>query len=215
MRLYAPGSGQLVTTIADPADNGLPYYEASFAAPFSPQTLVWEAHSTTLSRLKVWTPEGGARDLVSVGSDTSQGDGDVGSDGHDLVWMHGTGTTNIGDYTSAAIMTRPLATDSAHLAPRRLRSELGRGLSSSPFVVGCGYAARANGTGIRVVRLADGVSWYLAASSQFAWRWVRPNAITCTELFAQAEDRTAEGRPPAIIFARVRLDSLGAGTPPD
>jgi hypothetical protein len=84
----------------------------------------------------------------------------------------------------------------------------------SPFVVGCGYAARAAGYGTRVTRLADGVSWVLPGDPSQGWYWTTPVALSCSELFATVGVRS-DGGYPLTTIARIRLDSLGSGTPPD
>ena len=111
-------------------------------------------------------------------------------------------------------MTSPFTTDAAALQPRRLRSEVGNGFATSRPQVGCGYAAREIYDGIRIVRLSDGVSWMLPSQQGSTWLWNEPLAVTCTELFAMvAADGDAGWQDVGI--ARVRLDSLGPGTPPD
>ncbi|HLK39044.1 MAG TPA: hypothetical protein VKU41_19920 [Polyangiaceae bacterium] len=111
-------------------------------------------------------------------------------------------------------MTSPYTTDPAAVVPRRLRSE-GSGFfgAASPFHVGCGYAALFTqlGTwGVLIVRLADGQSWFLTTPDGTSWSWVDAVALTCTEFFGvvalEKSTRTV---------ARVRLDSLGPGMPPD
>jgi hypothetical protein len=139
----------------------------------------------------------------------------AGGDGRDLVWLYGAGRTDpAGSFPTIAIMTSPFTTDPRQLAPRRLRSEKGQYFGTAPFVVGCGYAARQLPEGIRVVRLADGASWLLPGDSTQTWQWASPFALTCTELFAKASVLT-EGGPPAVTYARLRLDSLGPATPAD
>jgi len=61
-----------------------------------------------------------------------------------------------------------------------------------------------------VVRLSDGYSWLLAGKSAAPYEgWSRPLVLTCDELFASID--TA----PTPRILRIRLDSLGPGTPPD
>ncbi len=214
MLLYAIGSPTPLLNIIDPSDGPIGYYEQVFVG----DALLWEASSRSVSRIKIWTADGGARDLVSFGSDTTQGAGDFGSDGHDLVWLYASGrTTPTPDYPTVSIATSAYSTNAQQIVPHRLRSERATGFTASPFFVGCGYAARDNGMGIRVVRLSDGVSWFLSTGTvvPWQWRWEFPVGLTCSELFAIAEERTGDAAGPFSVLARVRLDSLGPGTPPD
>ena len=82
--------------------------------------------------------------------------------------------------------------------------------------MGCGYAARPAGlddpyhASLHVVRLSDGQGWLLTGNlDPPRMQWSIPLGITCDELFTTVsiEYRTR--------ILRVRLDSLGPGTPPD
>jgi hypothetical protein len=73
--------------------------------------------------------------------------------------------------------------------------------------VGCGYAARAIGDHVRLLRLSDGRSWRFEQGS--TWQWLRPLVVTCEEMFACAY----VARTYTIV--RVRIDSLGPGEAPD
>ena len=75
------------TRIMDPLDQPS---APSFLA-FSGQALFWQAQTASLQKEKVWTPSGGARDFVAFASDPSQGAADLGTDGHDMVWLQGAG----------------------------------------------------------------------------------------------------------------------------
>jgi hypothetical protein len=89
-------------------------------------------------------------------------------------------------------------------------------------VVGCGYAAHLvfgpdrsapePQRGFRLIRLADGVTWDVLTNTvlqTWAFRFDYPLAITCDEVFVEVL------RGNALYLARVRIDSLGPGTPPD
>ena len=164
---------------------------------------------------RVWTAQKGTVDFLSFGGDFSQGADSFGTDGKDMAWVYGTGRTdpNGGLFTAVSIMTSPFTTDPAQVQPRRLRSDELYGYGT-PFHVGCGYAARALSDGVRLVRLSDGVSWLLSADWHLHFQWIEPVAITCTELFAQVSVRTGDAWT-LPKYARVRLDSLGPGVPPD
>jgi hypothetical protein len=126
-----------------------------------------------------------------------------------MVWSYGEGKEPSAEvFPTRSIMTAPYATDPTAVMPRRLRSLPGKSLVVEPWRVGCGYAAHTSDTTeVLVVRLSDG------------WSWRVPNAagasidlalgLTCEELFAGAFISKL------FTIARVRLDSLGPGEPPD
>ncbi len=188
---------------------------------FTGGALLWEAVGEVGAKLKVWTADAGTRDLLSFGADTSQGAGDLGTDGVSLVWLQGSGrTAPHGPYPTASFMVSPFTVNSAGLRPHRLRSEpggndAGNALGASKIQVGCGYAARLNPSGVRVLRLTDGVSWVLPGTSA-SWGWGEPLAVTCSHYYGQAL-KVGEGASPGwtSTIARLRLDSLGPGEPAD
>jgi hypothetical protein len=210
MRLYPwSGGGTFQTVTTFPAGG------TAFEAFFSGNAFFWVEGTVAQSRLRVWTAAAGASDLVSYGTDTSRGAVDLGGDGRDLVWLYGEGRTDpAGSFPTIAVMTSPFTADPQQLAPRRLRSEEEQYFGTATFVVGCGYAARQLPEGIRLVRLVDGASWLLPGDPTQTWQWASPFALTCTELFAKASVLT-DGGPPAVTYARLRLDSLGPATPAD
>ena len=211
MLLYPGLDWTSYARIRTPGGGSLGAYDQLFAG----DALFWNASSVAVQQNEVWTSSGGSADLMSFGGDVSQGAADLGSDGHDLVWLYGSNRTDpAGLFPSVAIMTSPFATDPMHVSSRRLRSEIQNGFGVSPFIVGCGYAARHASYGTRITRLADGVSWILPGDPNQPWFWVIPVALTCTELFATVGARS-DGGPAHTNLARIRLDSLGAGTPPD
>ncbi|MCA9586570.1 MAG: hypothetical protein KC657_14535 [Myxococcales bacterium] len=160
-------------------------------------------------KIKVSVAGAPMKDLIVGGPDFTHDVADIGTDGTDLVWMDGRGRTSpTGPYDTYTVMTSPFATQPSQLVERRLRSEEGPAFGSAPFVVGCGHAARTN-LHTRLVRLSDGVSWLLNGDPAKPWRFITPLAITCTELFATVNDGGVVG------VARIRLDSLGPGIPPD
>ena len=170
----------------------------------------WPASTIYSYEVQVYSAATGVRDFLSAGTDVTHGFGDFGTDGHDMVWIEGRGrTTTTQPFDTYAITTAPFTTDPTQVAPRRLRSEEGPTLDLEHFFVGCGYAARSIGLYIRVVRLADGVSWTLSNALTDPWGWSEPLAVTCTELFATV--RTSG----QTRLARIRLDSLGPGIAPD
>jgi len=97
----------------------------------------------------------------------------------------------------------------------------GYGFGTTPFVVGCGYAARASTfelapgdftVGTLLVRLSDGYAWKLPDGDAPSFRWRRPLGITCDEVFALVE--VGEGGDRHWNIARVRIDSLGPPSAP-
>jgi hypothetical protein len=145
------------------------------------------------------------------------------TDGNDIVWLEGSGRDDLTKaFPVTTLMTSPFATDAASLHPRRLRSAQSYSFGVADMtVVGCGYVAYPaqltdRGVGTFVVRLADGVGWFLpydAVGSSSTWKWARALALTCSELFATVEVGDESSHEIAIV--RVRLDSLGPGIPPD
>ncbi len=181
---------------------------------FASSSMVWGADYSGVFKIHAYSVGGTVVDLLSAGADANHGYDDPGTDGKDLVWIYAQAANRVNyddPFDTYTIMTSPFATDPTKLAPRRLRTEQGPVFGDEQFVVGCGYAARTNMQHVRVVRLADGVSWTLDnPSSPDVWGWTRPLAMTCDELFAIAY---APGVGQRVV--RVRLDSLGTGLPPD
>ncbi|MBK7584426.1 MAG: hypothetical protein IPI67_30005 [Myxococcales bacterium] len=159
--------------------------------------------------------------LVRWYGDTSKGAYNVGTDGKDLVWTYGevhppTG----GSYEKRSVWTSPFTTDPAKLVPKRLRSDPETAFDVN-FVVGCGYAAHKlqPPDGMLVVRLSDGVSWILpnnlTAADKTGWHWQKGIGITCDEVFATVAVISSPTAKLVYTVARVRLDALGPGVPPD
>jgi hypothetical protein len=177
---------------------------------FAKGATFWPSDNLRYQKTKVYTPSGGVRDLLTAGMSTTRGYDDFGTDGTDMVWIDAAGrTTETGPFDTLTITTAPFTTDPSQITPRRVRTEAGPGFGASHFLVGCGYAVRSTGVYIRVVRLSDGVSWKLSNQLTDPWGWSEPVAVSCTELFATVQI------PGATRLARVRLDSLGPGIPPD
>ncbi len=178
---------------------------------------VWEIGNLRMTGVLSYTPAAGTQPLVRWKGDTAKGAYHVGTDGTDLVWTFGEEhEAGEGVYLKKTIMTAPYTASSDGLAPRALHSDPTYGYNA-PFVVGCGYAAHdvgGNG-GLQVVRLSDGRSWNIGADS---WKSVgRVVGVTCDEVFFELSN--IEDDDPVYdettAYARVRLDSLGAGTPSD
>ncbi len=132
---------------------------------------------------------------------------DFGTDGADMVWIEAFDEgSDLGPWATVNIMAAPFTTDPNAIVKRRVRSGMNQP-GFQPFTVGCGYAAheydRDETSGFRIVRLSDGRSWQFRASASS-----RAVAITCSEIFI---DYSYYGSG----LARIRLDSLGPGDPPD
>jgi hypothetical protein len=137
-------------------------------------------------------------------------------DGKNMIWLYGSGrASETGVYPTVAYMTSPLTTDPAQLQPHRLRSEMANGFGTGLMQLGCGFAAWGRTDGIRALQLSDGTSWLLLDPQGAPWRWVEPLAVTCSHLYAMVQAPLGNGGSWTSTIARVRLDSLGPGIPPD
>jgi hypothetical protein len=172
--------------------------------------IFWEAGSLYHQGVNVWDPVNGARALRRWIGDWTRGACDLGTDGVDLVWFEGSGKDPTAqEYPVMDIMTAPFTTDPAALMPRRVRSQPPHLICAYPYVVGCGYAAGGSTFNhTMVTRLSDGVSWTLP-NVENDLELNLPIGITCDEVFIRG---TIAGQ---WNIARVRLDSLGPGDPPD
>ncbi|HEY8141811.1 MAG TPA: hypothetical protein VIG06_04040, partial [Kofleriaceae bacterium] len=161
--------------------------------------------------LMAYDVERGLHPLVPGGR--AQADGNAGTDGRHLVWTRGEGGAGPdGVFPRRSIVAADYTTDPGAIRPRRLRSDPNPtiGAHDMRFAVGCGFAGR-NAMPPRdllLVRIADGASWQLAAVP--GWSWGQVLGFTCQEAFV-----TVFSRSQGISIARVRLDSLGPGRPPD
>jgi len=211
MILHDWSDGSIQQTIWSSAmDQGLQEVPISFFG----NTFFFEAITLPISKVKIWDTDAGVRDFIAFGTDTTQGASDLWTDGHDMVWHYGANRSDPnGIFPTMSDMTSPFATDPSKLQPRRLRSEVGSAFGDN-IQVGCGYAADGTPNGIRIVRLVDGVSWLLPQITGSTWQWIEPLAVTCSEVFASASADGDAGWQYSTI-ARVRLDSLGPGIPPD
>jgi hypothetical protein len=146
--------------------------------------------------------------LVSYGDDMTRGASNLGTDGKDMVWSYGEGKQPFDHgYPKVSVMTAPYTTDPAKLQPRRVRADPGMWAGES-FAVGCGYAGH-RGTPARrafLTRLSDGAAWVLDGGPNDSVTWPGVLGFTCDEVFVNLNLNT---------IARIKLDSLGPGLPPD
>ena len=169
-----------------------------------------------------WTEKDGTKTLIGFGNDYSRGAGHPGSDGVDLVWLQGEDRVpSEHNFPKRWIMTSKFSTDPTQIKPRRLipwaPSLIGTTTGDLPPPVGCGYAVydglggdlHPGQSGLIIVRISDGVSWMVPSVSKVPPDgWSAPIAITCNEVFSRYKGGFLE------TIRRVRLDSLGPGTPP-
>jgi hypothetical protein len=173
--------------------------------------IFWITSSLYHHGINVWDPVRGPRPLVRYIGDYTQGADDFGTDGADMVWAYGRGKRpNDIEYPTRYIMTAKYTLDPERFEPRRVRSQSFKKIGNYAFKVGCGYAAQAtaaSGPATQVVRLSDGMLWIIKHTPEFAPH--EPLGLTCDEVFILGE---IAGR---WNIARIRLDSLGPGIPPD
>ena len=168
-----------------------------------------------------WTESAGFQPLIRYVGDSTRAAGLFATDGTDMVWTLGEDGPALGDkpFPTLSVMTAPYTTDpSTRIATeRRLRSDL-KIWDGGYWAVGCGYAARRLGTadlhhGMMVVRISDGRSWVFPGGAPGAsvYSWGEPLGLSCEELYISMKPAGDQG----YTIARIRLDSLGEGLPPD
>ncbi|MEZ4224672.1 MAG: hypothetical protein R3B13_27220 [Polyangiaceae bacterium] len=197
---------------------GLPPYNVQGVG----ESVLFRVGSGVTSGVMAWTQSGGVVPVVRYVGDANRAAGNFGTDGVDMVWTYGEGTYDQGKFTTQSVMTAPFSLDTATVEKtvRRLRSDPGV-QSALGFAVGSGYAARriddvSSGVenasaDLLVVRLVDGVSWQVkmpAATEGPAF--MTALGFSKDEVFATAQFKDA-----STAIVRIRLDSLGPGTPPD
>jgi hypothetical protein len=170
-------------------------------------------HSTD-GTASVWTPEAGNRYILQESGMNFDG---FSTDGKDMVWnrLEGLISTNPPyDYQKKELWTAPFTTKREDLKTTARRVTRARAaVSLRPWAIGCGFAAMSFSDdeytkAIQVVRLSDGRTWIIDNQGIPNFSWGRALWITCTELFTQMNDGKS-------TVARIRLDSLGEGQPPE
>jgi len=205
--LYDPSSTDAgPTLIASAAEDKL----LQTVPNFFEDVLAWVAESTVVMKVRMYHA-GQTYDFLDYSNvDAQHGAGALGGDGTDLVWIEGFVHVNPALYQKADYYTSPYTTDPTKLQPRRLRSAGYRMLDSAPTIVGCGYAVHSEARDLRILRIADGVSWLLPSTSLDAGAadsvvWEAPFAVTCSEVFVRTQR----------LPVRIDIASLGPGIPPD
>lgn len=185
---------------------------------FFGDVLLYDEFNATTNAVGFRTTNGALHDVSNFGSDVTQGAADLVTDGNDFVWLEAFGRATKNDpWTGARLMTAKYTTNTATLAPRRVRSWSWERFAATSFVVGCGYVVgnivdnnNLGIIGVRVVRLSDGVSWKLVGPNNTQeLRWSTPVAVTCDEAFVRIDVGNEWN------VGRIRIDSLGAGALPD
>jgi len=166
-----------------------------------------------------WSPTAGLRPLLRWYSDFTRAAGNFGTDGKDMVWTQSQGTgACLNDGPNPEVWTAPYTTDPAVLqaTAHRVRKDV-RGMSPDSYAVGHGYAARCDFFGspiassLSIVRLSDGYAWTVAGDPDAkTHNFSVPFGLTEEEVYVFG---SIQGIPMTIF--RIRLDSLGPGTPPD
>jgi hypothetical protein len=172
----------------------------------------WNTTSLHQNGINIWTKEGGTRPFIRWVGEYTKGADALGTDGVDMVWAYGEGKRwNELVYPRRSVMTSPFTTDPKKLKPRRLRKHPYDTIGNERYVVGCGYAAHLmldqTSVGTMVIRLSDGHAWVIPRTPEFTH--YEPLGVACEDVFIKGE---IEGR---TTIARIRLDSLGPGLPPD
>jgi hypothetical protein len=199
-----PWTGQPITPVASAADD--PEHRNVFNFVIHDDAIFWSATTLSGGGIGVWTPQEGTRPFIRWLGDPTKKAGGFGTDGVDMVWNRGDKQSASDPDFTGTIMTAPYTTDPQAVKPRRLRSYT-RQISLYGWSVGCGYAANSYFGDVIVVRLADGVSWMLHITDIMSFE--DPIGVTCDEVFILGVYGGVRN------IARVRLDSLGPGTPPD
>jgi hypothetical protein len=165
--------------------------------------------------ISVWTKEEGTRSLLK---EEGVNFDNFATDGKEMVWSRLEGLMSFEppyDYEKKELWTAPFTRDREVLKGTARRVTKARAaVSLRPWVIGCGYAAISfsddeYNRAIQVVRLSDGRTWIIDNQGVPKFSWGRTVGLTCKELF------TLMDYGPKTNIARIRLDSLGEGQPPD
>lgn len=175
----------------------------------------WQSGNLVYSNILAYKHGKGVYPFIAFPGDSSRGAHGIGTDGTSMIWVQSSGKPpDESPYPLNDIMASPYAEDPAQLKPKRLRSFPTTNPVLVPWVVGCGYGAYSYEPGKAiVVRLSDGVSWFLPEAGcvppvSTEWCWDTVYALTCDEVFLRGGNLEQ-------TIARVRLDALGPGNPPD
>jgi hypothetical protein len=164
----------------------------------------------------LWHPSTGIIKLQYAPNDLTLAWDDYGTDQQDAVWtFRGGKAPEETKYPINDVYTGKFTVDPKEVeaTKKRLRKDPFKYPGSSPWVVGCGYAARSVGTSTVVVRLSDGWAWELEKSDTYSFN---VNAVTCEDIRGGGIYITGDPLTNNHTYYRIRLDSLGPPTlPPD
>ncbi len=177
------------------------------------EALFWTSSNLYATGINSWTTKDGSKPLIRFVGDATRGAGNLGTDGTTLVWSYGEGKQP-NDFTvtypKRSVMTAAFTTDPGQIAATRLRSDPNIYVNGAPFQVACGRAAHGGSKQpVLIVRLADGVSWQLPPATPPTFDADAVLGLTCDHVYLYGQ---FGGR---YNIARIRLDSLGPGIPPD
>jgi hypothetical protein len=212
LNLFDWERGQKLDSILSP--DGRPIDNTKFVG----DRLFFQTGRLTNQALWTYTTSGKTKLFRSFGEDETRGVADLGTDGRDWVWIEGYDrpVNNRDGYPHARIMTAKVSSDASEPVSRVVREGFaGYPFGTTPWTVGCGYAARFTAlyspTGLRqtivVVRLSDGATYTLDSEGSSATSFGEAIGLTCDELFLRGTE-LANGERRYNVF-RVRLDSLG------
>ncbi|RYZ46947.1 MAG: hypothetical protein EOO72_00735 [Myxococcaceae bacterium] len=210
------GQGEQLAYGAVLDQDGMP----SFYPLMTDEAIFFPVGGLVQSGMWAWSKATGPQPILRWFGDSTRGAGNLGTDGKDMVWVYGEGKKAGSEdpYPSLSVMTAPYSLEPAAVAKttRRLRSQPGF-IDQWRYQVGCGYAARSVAVddgktfnGLFIVRLSDGVSWTLPGAPNVSdLAWSHTLSVDCEHVYM------ALSNAKKTRIGRVRLDSLGPGTPPD
>ena len=214
------GGGLIATLPSQAEDIGASYTMHQFSG----KDLFFVAASSKRVTIKSWTAVGGIKTLIGKDNDATRSSIGFATDGVDMVWLEASereGTSQI--YAKQDTWTAKYTTDPDVLAATKRRVRATTIEYGNVYKVGCGYAAVSAFTtspwgqsGVRVIRLSDGVSWDVIDNSEaqlLQWHLSLPLAVTCDEVFVAGSTWRGTGSRHNEIM-RIRIDSLGPGIPP-
>lgn len=219
--VHAFDDGRVIASLPNQADDLSGSYTRY---ELSGQDVFFTSASSNRVTIKSWTVGAGTKTLIGKDNDLTRSSIGFGTDGLDMVWLEAServGTSQI--YAKQETWTAKYTTDPDVLAATKRRVRATSIEYGNVYKVGCGYAAVSAVTdspwgksGVRVIRLSDGVSWEILDNSEaqrLEWNLSTPVAVTCDEVFVTGSAWKGTGSRHYEIM-RIRLDSLGPGTPP-
>jgi hypothetical protein len=175
-------------------------------------SLVFGADNLSYAAVMAYDPVKGTHPLVRWPHDNTQGADVPGTDGVDLVWTYGSGhPPGEGAYAKQDWMTAPFSLDAATIAASARRFHSAPFVGPFPIAVGCGKVAAAVGNSAMISRLSDGQTWTIPGTGT-GFRVNKVLALSCEEFFFVGIEAP---KSQAANIYRIRLDSLGPGSPAD